>query len=64
MRRAAEQVPKGDTAFRAGTHWGRCWQVASGLLGRRQPFRLGLQEALIEQAVVLFDAWQGEAGGA
>lgn len=38
--------------------------MASGLLGCHQPFRLGLQEALVEEAVVLFDPWEGEAGGA
>lgn len=43
---------------------GRRWKVASGLRGHRRLLGLGLQEALVEQAVVLFAAWQGEAGGA
>lgn len=60
----AEQVPTGGATFAASTHGGRCWKVASGLLGRHQLLGLGLQEALVEQTVVPFGAWQGEAGGA
>lgn len=49
---------------RASTHRGRRWKVASGLRGHLRLLGLGLQEALVEEAVVLFAAWQGEAGGA
>lgn len=58
------QVPTGNTTLVARTHRGRCWKVASGLRGCHRLLRLRLQEALVEEAGVLFDARHHEAGRA